>query len=89
MWSYPTYPPPIQSELFYTALEKCRAQSQKMLGAFKPPRHPKRPCGMRAYETPAWSHQLGSFSSGLMPIARTKEAIELRRLIRALGGKSR
>ena len=66
MWSYPTYPPPIQSELFYTALEKCRAQSQKMLGAFKPPRHPKRPCGMRAYETPAWSHQLGSFSSGLI-----------------------
>ena len=37
MWTYPTYPPPIQSELFYTALEKCRAQSQKMLGAFKPP----------------------------------------------------
>ena len=40
MWSYPTYPPPIQSELFYTALEKCRAKSQKMLGAFKPPDTP-------------------------------------------------
>ena len=40
MWTYPTYPPPIQSELFYTALEKCRAQSQKMLGAFKPPDTP-------------------------------------------------
>jgi hypothetical protein len=26
---------------------------------------PQRPCGRRAYETPAWSHQLGSFSSGL------------------------
>jgi hypothetical protein len=29
------------------------------------PQSPLRPSGMRAYETPAWSHHLGSFSSDL------------------------
>jgi hypothetical protein len=34
--SYPCYPPSIQSELFDTALENCRAQTQKMPGAPSP-----------------------------------------------------
>jgi hypothetical protein len=36
-WSYSTFPPPIQSELFYTDSESDQAQSQQMPGAFKPP----------------------------------------------------
>ena len=36
---------------------KCRARPI--------PQSPLRPSGMRAYETPAWSHHLGSFSSDL------------------------
>ena len=52
VWSYPTFPPPIQSELFDTDSESDPAQRQQMPGAFKPPA-PKRPCGIRAYKTPA------------------------------------
>jgi hypothetical protein len=48
--------------LFDTALESSWAQ---LNSASPSPQAPPRPCGMRAYETPAWSHQLGSFSSGL------------------------
>jgi hypothetical protein len=40
VWSYPTFPPPIQSELFDTDSESDPAQSQQMLGAFKPPDPP-------------------------------------------------
>jgi hypothetical protein len=53
VWSYPTFPPPIQSELFDTDSESDPAQRQQMPGAFKPPRPPKRLCGIRAYKTPA------------------------------------
>ena len=63
--SYSTCPPSTQSELFDTALENCRAQTQQMPGAPHPPKPPPRPSGMRAYEAPAWSHHLGSFSSDL------------------------
>jgi hypothetical protein len=48
----PLFPPPIQSELFYTDSESDPAHSQQMPGALKP-RPPKRPCGIRAYKTPA------------------------------------
>ena len=41
-----------QSELFYTDSENDPAQIEKMPGAFKPPA-PQRPCGIRAYKTPA------------------------------------
>ena len=41
-----------QSELFYTDSENDPAQIEKMPGAFKPPA-PQRPCGKRAYKTPA------------------------------------
>jgi hypothetical protein len=60
--SYSTCPPSTQSELLDTALENCRAQTQQMPGA-PIPQSPLRPSGMRAYETPAWSHHLGSFFS--------------------------
>jgi hypothetical protein len=36
-WSYPSFPPPIQSELFDTDSESDPAQRQQMPGAFKPP----------------------------------------------------
>ena len=52
------------SELFDTALENCRDQTQQMPGAPQPPM-PQRPCGRRAYKTPAWSDQLGSFHAAL------------------------
>ena len=41
-WSYPSFPPPIQSELFDTDSESDPAQRQQMPGAFKPPA-PKAP----------------------------------------------
>jgi hypothetical protein len=41
-----------RSELFYTDSENEPAQIEKMPGAFKPPA-PQRPCGIRAYKTPA------------------------------------
>ena len=43
VWSYPTFPPPIQSELFDTDSESDPAQRQQMPGAFKPPPPPKAP----------------------------------------------
>jgi hypothetical protein len=52
------------SELFDTALENCRDQTEPMPGAPQPPM-PQRPCGRRAYKTPAWSDQLGSFHAAL------------------------
>jgi len=46
--NYPTYPRSIQSELFDTALEKNRAESQQMPGAFQPPPPPSaRAVGVR------------------------------------------
>jgi hypothetical protein len=50
VWSYPTFPPSVQSELFDTDSEGDRSQSQHMLGPQAPP---QRPCGIRAYKTPA------------------------------------
>ena len=61
MQSYPTYPRSIQSELFDTALEKGRAQSQQMPGAFQPPAPSARAVGVRTRP----QRVLGSFSSGL------------------------
>ena len=42
-WSYPTFLPPLLSELFDTDSESDPAHSQHMPGASKPPRPPKRP----------------------------------------------
>jgi hypothetical protein len=51
VWSYPTFPPPIQSELFDTDSESDPAQNKCRALSSPPP--PKRPCGIRAYKTPA------------------------------------
>jgi hypothetical protein len=50
------------SELFDTALENCRNQTQQMPGAPQPPCPRARPVD---YKTPAWSDQLGSFHAAL------------------------
>ena len=75
VWSYPTFPPPIQSELFDTDSESDPAQSQQMLGAFKPPA-PKRPCGIRAYKTlarPRWGLCFCVREDALDPIGMARE----------------
>jgi hypothetical protein len=43
-WSYSTYPPSIQNELFYTDSEKFSAQSHRVPGALPRPPAPKRSC---------------------------------------------
>ena len=49
VWSYPTFPPPLRSELFDTDFRKRSGSKLTNAGRFQaPPRHPKRPCGMRA-----------------------------------------
>ena len=45
VWSYPTYSPPIQSELFDTDSESDASQSRQMLGRLKLPK-PQRPCAV-------------------------------------------
>jgi hypothetical protein len=44
-WSYPTFPPPIQSELFDTDSESDASQSRQMPGRLKLPK-PQRPCAV-------------------------------------------
>jgi hypothetical protein len=58
--SYSTYSPSIQSELFDTALENCRAQTQQMPGASQPP-SPPRPCGMPCVRDPSVVPPAGVF----------------------------
>ena len=62
VWSYPTFPPPIQSELFDTDSESDPAQSQQTPGASQPP-SPRARVGMRAHESPSVVTPAGVFFS--------------------------
>jgi hypothetical protein len=84
VWSYPTFPQPIQSELFDTDSESDPAQDQQMLGA----------SSSQSPQVPVWCARVQDPSEGQQHLAWglcflcAGNVVQQIRLVEELGGES-